>query len=107
MDKPIFDKNDKKELTPQEIESYKEKYGKIYLISVEDKKAYIHKPDRNTLDLASLASRNKDSKFNETILINCWLAGDKEIVQDDEYFYPAGKQLNEIVKYKESELKEL
>lgn len=107
MEKQAFEINTKKTLTAEEIEECKKKYGKVYLITIEGKKAFIHKPDRNILDLASINSRQKESKFNETILTNCWLAGDKEIVSNDDYFFAAGKELSEIIKFKTAELKEL
>ncbi|MCX6232436.1 MAG: hypothetical protein NTZ33_12945 [Bacteroidetes bacterium] len=107
MEKQSFEKNTKKTLTPEEINEFKKEFGNVYLLVVEGKKAYIHKPTRNIMDLAALASRTKDSQFNETILKNCWLAGDKELVEDDDYFFSAGKQLGSIIKYKEAELKEL
>ena len=45
--------------------------------------------------------------FDETILRNCWLAGDKEIVDVDEYFYAVSKQLDEVIRFKTAELKKL
>jgi len=77
------------------------------MLEVLDKKCWLHKPDRNILDLASASSRKKDSKFNETILKNCWLAGDKEIITNDEYFFGASAQLGELIQFADASLKKL
>lgn len=38
---------------------------------------------------------------------NCWLAGNKEMVEKDTYFFGAQKKLNSLVEIKEAELVEL
>jgi len=100
-----FEDNHLTELTPEQIEAAKAKYKAVFEITVEDKKCWLHKPDRNVLDLANSASSKKSSKFNETILRNCWLAGDKDIVEEDDYFYGASTQLDELITFKNAELK--
>ena len=40
-------------------------------------------------------------------MTNCWLAGNKEILDDVELFYGAARKVNEITKVAEAELKKL
>lgn len=105
--KTPFEQNTLTELTPEQIEAAKRVYGDIYLIKVEDKKMYLHKPDRRVIDLAHASMRQRQSLFDETIMTNCWLAGDKEIITETELFYGAAAQLNQIMQAATSELVKL
>ncbi len=107
MKKIPFDQNTLTDLTPEQIAELKKEYGDVFCIEVEDKKCFIHKPTRQILDLANASSAKKSSMFNETILKNCWLAGDKDVVFDDNYFMAAGSILGEVVVFKTAELKKL
>ena len=107
MKKIPFEQNTKTDLTPEEIESYKAEYREVYEITVEDKKCFIHKPTRQILDAAMNASSKRNSMFNETLLRNCWLAGNKEIMEDDDYFMGASAQLDQVIEFKTAELKKL
>ncbi len=107
MKKISFDQNNKTDLTKAEIDAFKTQYGSVFLIEVEDKKCFLHTPTRIILDAASAASGKASSKFNEVILKGCWLAGDKEIVNDDAYFLSASTKLDDIIEFKEASLKKL
>jgi len=102
-----FEQNTKIDLSTEEIEQAKQAFGDVFQLQVEDKKCYIHKPTRQVIDLAVQSAAKRSSMFDETILRNCWLAGDKEIVDVDEYFYAVSKQLDEVIKFKTAELKKL
>jgi len=65
-----FEQNNIIELTAEDIIGYKEAYGEIFLIEVEDKKCYLHKPTRQILDAANASSNKRSSAFNETLLKN-------------------------------------
>lgn len=91
----------------EQIKSWKEKYGSVYELSVEGKKAYLRKPDRKTLSYASTAGQTDPLKFNEVLLKGCWLGGDEEIRTDDELFLSASAKLGELIQIKEAELKKL
>lgn len=105
--KTSYEQNSLTTLTEEQIEAAKQQYGNIYQIDVEDKTCFIHKPTRQILDLAYASGAKKSSLFEETILRNCWLAGDKAIVEDDDYFFGASKQLGDVIQFKSSELKKL
>ncbi len=105
--KTKFEDNNLKELTTEQIQLAKETFGKVYLVVVEDKKCYLHKPDRLTLDNADAQGKKRSSMFNEVLMKSTWLAGDKEIITNDDYFFGASRQLDEIITFKEGEIKEL
>jgi len=107
MKKIPFAQNTKVDLTADEIEQYKKEYKEVYLIEVEDKKCFLHPPTRQILDAARAGSKKADSKFNEILLEGCWLAGNKEMITEDEYFLSASAQLGEIITYKDSSIKKL
>ncbi|MCF8218704.1 MAG: hypothetical protein K9J21_06950 [Bacteroidales bacterium] len=96
-----------KEVTKQMIEDWKQTHGGVYLITTEQKKGYLRKPNRKDLSLASEIGEKDPMKFNEVILKNCWLAGDKEIMEDDRYFLAVSGQLDEIIETAEVEIKKL
>lgn len=107
MKKVPFEQNNLKELSKEQITAFKKEYGSVFLIEVEDKKCYLHQPSRVILDAASAASVKANSKFNEVIMRSCWLAGDKEILEKDEYFLAASTELSDIIEFKEATLKKL
>ena len=76
------------EFKPEQIESWKKQHGKdaIFLIVVEDKSCAIRKPTRQEFSFVS---------------------GDKELLEDDDYFLPAIGKLDEVLKQKEAEVKKL
>jgi hypothetical protein len=93
--------------TKEQIAEWKAKHGEIYKVTVEDKCAILKAPDRKTLSAATSVGAKDPIKFNETILNNCWLAGDEEIRKVDSYFLGAGSQLQEIIEVKEASLEKL
>ncbi|MDZ4212933.1 MAG: hypothetical protein U1C59_14590 [Methylotenera sp.] len=105
MKKQPYDQNTLVDLTEDQIEAYKKEYGEIFVIELDGKKCFLHKPNRQILDAANL--QKKSSAFNETLLKNCWIAGDKEFVTHDEFFFPACKRLDELITFKDAELKKL
>lgn len=107
MKKIPYEQNNLTDLTEEQIEDFKKQYGEVYTIGDDEVKCFIHRPTRQIMDAASAVSANtgKDSKFNETILKNCWLAGDKRMLEQDDYFYGAAKLLNKITIAKDLELK--
>ena len=107
MKKIPYDQNQKTELTQKEIDAFKTQYGGVYLIEVDDKKCYLHSPTRQILDAAAVAGKKAESKFNEVIIRGCWLAGNKELLEDDAYFLSVSTQLSEIIEIKEAVIKKL
>lgn len=97
------------EITQTQIEDWKKKYGDVISYTVEGKVGYFRKPTRQELSYASIASNQmKDViKYAETLLNSCWLAGDKEILDKDEYFIGAMGVVEALAEVKLGEVKKL
>ena len=97
--------------TAEQLKSWKEKYGEghIFELVVEDKMAILHKPSRQDISFASAgSSQGKDSlKFVEIVLKQCWIDGDMEIQENDDYFFGAVPVLEELTSSKKAEIKKL
>lgn len=93
--------------TQEQIDAWKEKYGTVRQFEVEGKKCYLRKPDRKVLSLAMKNSQKNPLAFNETLLSNCWLAGDEAFKTDDDLFLAISGELDTLVQQKQVEVKEL
>lgn len=91
------------------IEDWKKKHGNVICYTVEDKVGYFRKPTRQELSYASVASnQGKDTiKYTETIMNSCWLGGDREILEKDEYFIGAMSVIEALAEVKIGEVKKL
>lgn len=99
------------EYTNEQLAGWKKKYGEdgIYEVVVDDKKAILHKPSRKDISYAtSGSSSGQDAmKFNEILMRQCWVDGDREILEDDDYFFGAVPTLQAILEVKKAEIKKL
>lgn len=100
------DKTLKGQATREEIAKWKEKWGDVYSVQVDESICYLHKPNRNTLSAMSTLS-NDAIRSSEFLLNNCWLGGDEAIKTDDEKFLGVVSQLGELVKVKSAHLEKL
>ena len=97
--------NIKMEYTKEQISAWKEKYGELFEITVEDKSCILRKPNRKDLSYVSVV---KDPiKMSETMLRQLWVAGNDEIKDDDRYFLPTIPKMEEVLKVKEATIKKL
>lgn len=90
-----------------QINAWKAKYKNVFLIEVEDKKAYLKAPGRNELSYATTVAKQDPIKFNSAILDKCWLAGDEEIKTDDRLFMGVAEKLDQLVETAEATIKKL
>lgn len=96
------------EITQEQIEDLKAKHGEIFMLEFEDgKKAYLKKPDRKVLSFAMTKMQTNPLGFAETILNQCFVAGDEEVKTQDTYFFGAAAQLEGLMEVKNAELKKL
>lgn len=98
-----------KKITQSQIEDWKKKHGDVIEYTVEDKVAYFRKPTRQELSYASIASNQmKDViKYAENLMNSCWLGGDREILDRDEYFIGAMGIIEALAEVKTGEVKKL
>lgn len=95
------------EVTPEIIEEWKKQFGSVFQVDVDGHIAYLKKPDRKTISMATTIGGKDPIKFSELMLNNCWLAGDDVIKTDDELFLAVAGKLAELIELKEAELKKL
>lgn len=91
----------------EKIETWKKKYGEIFLVEVDGRSAYLKKPDRKALGAAAVIGKTDPMKYNEILLSNCWIEGDEEIKTDDALFLGVSAQLAELIEIKEATIKKL
>lgn len=99
----------KEKVTQAQIDAWKAKYPQgIFKLSFEDgKELYLRKPDRKTMSYAMTKLQTDPLGYSETILKNCSIGGDKEIVNEDSYFFSASTQLEQMMEMKVAALKKL
>jgi len=70
-----------------------------------DKMALMRPIDRNILSYASTKITDEGLyAFLEAAMRECWIDGDDEILEDDEYFIPAADSFNKIMQGKKASL---
>ena len=92
-------------VTKEQIKEWKEKYGELFQITVEDKSCILRKPNRQDLSYASVVI--DPIKMSETLLNRLWVAGDEAIKNDDSLFMAVVNKMDEVLKVKEAEIKKL
>ena len=83
----------------KQINEWKEKYGEVYELPVEDKTAYLRGPKMSDFKRAFTALQESEIAFGETLLNALFIGGDEEIKTNDAYFFPARKELKEFFIY--------
>lgn len=103
---------DKKELTGQATESqikeWKKSYRDVYAYMTEDTKiCYLKPPTRQILEYCRQTANNNVTRFNETMIEQCWLGGDEDIKAVDKYFRGLSNKLGELIEVVEGNLLKL
>ena len=70
--------------TSEQIAAWKEQYGNLFLIQVEDQELYIKDPysDERIIKLAIAAARKGLVQYTLAIANNCLLHGDRKLLED-------------------------
>lgn len=91
------------------IEAWKKQNPKgVHELIVDDKKGYLRNPTRNDLKYAMTRLKSGgELDMVEALLEEMWLGGDQELLDDDDYFFGAASQIQELVKVKDGSLKKL
>ena len=95
------------EATEEQIKQWKEKYGKIYKYTVEEKVCYLRSVDRNAFALGAAKVSASPAKFNETIIQQIWLGGDEDIRTKDSYYFGLSEFVEELMDKKKGSLETL
>lgn len=88
----------------EQINEWKEKYGTIYALPIEDKTAFLREPKMKDFKRAFTVMQNDgDLAFGEQMINLLFIGGDEEIKTNDEYFFPARKEIKEFFNFEEAE----
>ncbi len=93
--------------TAEQIAKWKKQHGEIFAYEADDLACYLRRPDRQTVELASVRGQNSPFKFTEVILANCWLGGNEELRTGDNYFMGLSQIVSDLVEIKKGELKKV
>lgn len=91
----------------KQLDAWKAEHKTIYQLNVGEYSCILKKPNRKTLSYAAASGATDPLKYNETILKECWLHGDEEIILDDELFLSVSSKLSELIHIQEAELVKL
>jgi hypothetical protein len=98
----------KGQATLEQIQEWKEKYGKIFTYTVDEKICYFRPVNRNDYSLAaSKVTSAGPAKFNEILIANTWLGGCDELRKEDKYFFGLIDKIEELMDKQKGELGEL
>lgn len=93
------------EVADDQIQKWKEQYGKVYKYTVDGKVAYLRAVDRTTFALgASKVSGSGPAKFNEIVIDRIWLGGDEAIRKEDNYYFGLSEFVDEFMDKKKGSL---
>jgi len=95
------------QLNEQQLADLKKKFETIHAFKTDYGIAYFRKPDRLTLKSATDAVQQGVSEFNDVIAANCFITGDKSILEDPEYFSELNKLMNKLAEGKKAEIVKL
>ncbi|MDN3673078.1 hypothetical protein QWY99_08460 [Flavobacterium branchiarum] len=89
----------------KQIQEWKEKYGSVYALPVEDKTAYLREPSMKDFKRAFTTMQNSgDLAFGEEMINLLFIGGDEEIKTKDEYFLPARKEITTFFNFDDAEI---
>jgi hypothetical protein len=96
----------------EELDGIASKYGAKAVFKIiahntkqETATAYFKKPDRNMMGVYSNMNKRNPINAKETILRTCYLEGDDRILSDDDFFYSACTEVDDIISIQSAELK--
>lgn len=79
-------------------------HGQLTTIEVEDKMGIFKSPDRKILSMATTASRDEPIEYLSLIAENCFVEGDKILLENDDYFFSIMPHLNNLSNLKVAKL---
>jgi hypothetical protein len=91
-------------INEKQIQEWKETYGDVWKFPVDDKVCYLREPKMQDFKRAFGAmQKSGEVSFGEEMLSALWLGGDMEIRTNDDYFFPARKELTDFFNYPDAE----
>ena len=101
-------KEDQVQVDQVQIDNWKAEFGGVYKLPVGDKECFLREPKMTDFKRAFGAMIDDgDVAFGEELLKALWLAGDKDIQTNDDYFIPARKKLKNFFNYGDAVIEKL
>lgn len=94
-----------KDVTPEMVGEWKNKYGDVFVVEAEGKKCWLRRPNRKVIGAAVVLSNGDPMEQKEVIIRNCWLGGDMEFQNEDRYFFALSGKVDEMVDIATASLK--
>lgn len=93
----------------RDVDKWRKEHKKVFVLVVEDKKAFVRIPNRKEIGYANQISDGGLNfvAYGEAILNSIWLGGDEEIKTEDDYFLAICQDLITIVDVRMGEIKKL
>ncbi len=82
-------------------------HGTLKAIMVDDKIGLFKKPNRQVISMATALSTTDPIAYLEKLAENCFVEGDRELLDDDDCFMAIIPKLNELVETKTAQLLKL
>lgn len=82
--------------TPQQIAAWKTEHGEVTRFSAHGYECWLRKPKRKDLSQALLAQRKDPLDFAESLANNCWLAGDPEMLTNDDAYLSLAGEMDDL-----------
>lgn len=89
-----------------QIDAWK-RSGDVHRFTIDGKIGYFKSPDRKILSFATASGSSDPLKFNDALIKNCWLGGDRSIIDDDRYFLTLNQKIGDLITIYESEMVKL
>ena len=97
------------EVSPEELDKLKVKYGKIKIVDVEDEdevyRIYLKRPDFETIKAVNKIAKSDDLEASKIFLRNCMVEGAKEVLEDGVLFVAASSAASELLTSTKATLK--
>ena len=92
-------------VSEKQIQEWKDQYGVVYKLPVDDKVAYLRQPEMTDFKRAfSAMNKGGDIAFGEEMLNSLMIGGDNEVKTELEYFNAARKRLVDFFEYDDAEV---
>ena len=91
--------------TQEQIQEWKEKYGDLFELPIDDKVLYLRAPKMVDFKVGMTAMmKGGEVSYTETMLQLLVIGGDVEILSDDDYFKTLQTETQELIKYDDPEI---
>lgn len=95
-------------ITNEQIEAWKAKYGDVFKANSGEETAYFRKPTRVELSYAmTLQQQNKTLEFLEHLFKSCFIDGSRAFIEKTDYMLGAASLAEKLVEVKQVEVKKL